>query len=120
MIAFGRGLYQFLSGFGIPAIEENSVPDNIQLPYITYSVSQPDWRESASISVSIWYSDTGYKNVFEKADEISKAIGEGLRYPVVGGYLWFYKETPFMQTAPTTDDNVKVVTLNIGVHALVE
>lgn len=112
-------LLKFFSGFGIPAYTENTLPDDAELPYITYSLVFPDWRTSGSISASIWYSGTSFKEVFAKADEISNAIGEGIRLPVVeGGCVYLSKDSPFAQEQPTQSDTVKAVSLNIGIQAI--
>lgn len=118
MINAAKGLASFFSGFSIPAYEENSVPDDAQLPYITYQMSVPDWRESADISASVWYGGTSFKDIFEKVDEISDAVGEGIRIPVDGGSLYIFKSLPFSQVAPTNKDNVKCVYLLFQIHAL--
>lgn len=114
-----KALNTFFSSFGIPAYEENSVPNNAELPYITYQISLPDWNDVASISANVWYSGTSYTTVFSKVDEISERIGQGISIPVgESGYLYLYKDNPFSQVAPTGNDNVKVVYLNIGIHDL--
>lgn len=112
-------LHDFFEGFGIPAYEENTVPDDAEAPYITYDLSVPDWRNPSSISATIWYKSTDYTDVLNKADEICKKIEEGLRLPVKsGGCVYLYKDNPFSRVIPTEKDNVKAVTLNIGLHAL--
>lgn len=113
-----KALYKFFAGFGLQAYEENSVPDDVALPYITYQVSIPDWRDSASISASVWYMGTGYAEVNAKVDEIQKKIGEGYMAPAGNGCIYISKEIPFAQAIPTGDDNVKVVTLNLGLQAV--
>lgn len=120
-----KALYSFLSSFGIPAYEENSVPDDdsdgvkVEPPYITYNIIIPDWTDSSSISATIWYKTTSTIPPFEKADEIGKKIGEGLRVPVPGGgCLWLNKGTPFSMMIPAADDRIKAVTLNIDIQAI--
>lgn len=124
-----KALYSFFSGFSIPAYEENSVPDDAALPYITYHVSVPDWNDTADISANIWYSGPYFTDVSAKADEIGKYIDNGTLYPDPAcltdeqkkenakPVLYIYKGTPFAQVVPTGDDNVKVIYLNIGIHA---
>lgn len=123
-----KALYDFFSGFEIPAYEENSVEDNAALPYITYQISVPDWTDTADISASIWYAGPFFNEVAAKADEIGQFIGEGTLYPDperltdeqkkanAKPVLYIYKGTPFAQVVPTGDDNVKVIYLNIGIH----
>lgn len=118
MIKSAQAIYQFLSSFGIPAYNENKVPDNAELPYITYSLINADWRDSTVMNVSIWYAGTSLTEVYKKADEIGAKIGEGLRLPVENGCVWLNKDNPFCQDQPTDKDNVTVVYLLIGVQAV--
>lgn len=112
-------LYSFFSGFGIPAYEENSVPKDAKLPYITYEIQEPDWSETASITASVWYRGSGYAELFSKVDEIEKKIGGGIRVPTRdGGCLYIYKGSPFSQVQPSEKDTIKVAYLQIGFHAL--
>ena len=41
MINTARALYGFFSGFGLPAFVEYSVPEDAELPYITYPQKEP-------------------------------------------------------------------------------
>lgn len=105
-------LYGFFSGFGWPAYAENSIPDSAELPYITYSPVQPDWRDEAILQARIWDRDTSYATVNAKADQIAEAIGEGLRVPAGRGFIWINKGTPFAQ-AMSAGADIKVLYLNM-------
>lgn len=118
MTDIAKALQKFYSGFGIPAYEEQSVPDTAQLPYITYELIDPGWREAAFLSANVWYKGSSYGPLFKKVDEISDKIGEGLRIPTDTGNIYLYKGTPFSQVAPTDSDNVKTCYLLIGMHAM--
>lgn len=132
MTEIAKAYYEFFSHFNIPAYEENTVPDDVQLPYITYQIVVPEWRDSASVSASVWYEGTDMTGLFAKVDEISDFIGDGTLFPNPHEksmfskskdgdskpMLYINKETPFSQTAPTTNDNVKVVYLNLGIQVL--
>lgn len=119
MTNVAQTLQKFFSSFGIPAYEEHTVPDNAALPYITYEVRVPDWRDQTSISASVWYAGTTFKPLYAKVDEIGEKLDEGLTVPVQGGgSLYLYKDTIFSQVTETGNDNVKVCYLQIGMHAL--
>ncbi|MCI6649127.1 MAG: hypothetical protein MSH24_06315 [Lachnospiraceae bacterium] len=118
MLDVAIALQRFYSSFGIKAYEEHTVPKNAALPYITYELEEPDWREETTLTANVWYSGTSYKPLYSKVDEISDKIGEGLLWPADGGHLYLYKGSPFAQVADTGNDNVKVVYLTIGMHAL--
>lgn len=118
MTEIAQALHQFYNSFGIPAYEEQSVPDNAELPYITYEVADPGWRESASLSANVWYKGTSYGPLYKKVDEIKDKIGEGLRIPTKTGNIYLYRGTPFSQVVSSQYDNVKVCYLLIGMHAM--
>lgn len=118
MINSGKALYQFFSSFGIPAYDSETVPDDAKLPYITYTPEDSDWRETVSVSASVWYFGTDLAALFQKVDEIKNKVGEGYRVPTEDGCLWINKDNPFAQRQPTDDDNVKVVYLLFSIHML--
>lgn len=112
-------LYSFFSGFGIPAYEENSVPNDAELPYITYQIEDPDWSETGSISASVWYKGDGFRELFTKVDEIKRKTEGGIRVPTGdGGCLYIFKDSPFAQVQPAERDDVKVAYLLFVFHAL--
>lgn len=114
-----KALQSFFSSFDIPAYEENTVPDGAVLPYITYEVVNPDWRTATTVSANVWYAGTSLEPILSKVDEIAEKIGEGYQIPVEsGGCVWLYKDTQFAQMVSTDNDNIKVVYLLIGMHAL--
>lgn len=114
----GKAVYQFFSGFGIPAYDENTVPDSATLPYITYSYTEPEWRESASVSATVWYSGTSFADLYNKVDEIKSKVGEGLLIPVGNGCVYINKDSPFAQQQATDDDKVKAVYLLFAVQTV--
>ena len=54
MYQAAAALKTFFSGFGVPAYAAGSVPDEVQLPYITYSLSVPDWTQKATLYAQVW------------------------------------------------------------------
>lgn len=108
-------LKTFFSGFGLPAYAENSVPDDVQLPYITYSVSIPEWNQKASMYAQVWDRTRSNEGIIQRADQITAAIGEKLRLPIVGGYLVIWPETPLIQIM--TDGDFRSAYINLSVNA---
>lgn len=45
-------VHSFWSSFGLTAYDENSVPDNAQLPYITYNLSYDAFENEVAMSGS--------------------------------------------------------------------
>lgn len=109
-------LYDFFSGFGWPAYAENTIPDSAELPYITYTPVQPDWRDEAILQARIWDRKTTYTRVNAKADEIAAAIGEGVRIPAGKGFIWIHKGSPFAQAMSTSAD-IKVLYINMTLQS---
>lgn len=107
MINAASTLYQFFSSFGIPAYESHSVPDDAELPYITYVLNDGNWTSAVSIIATVWYKDTSLRGLSEKVDEIKKAVGEGLSFSIPeGGAIYLYRDTPFAQMQNTGKDGV--------------
>lgn len=108
-------LYNFWSGFGLIAYEENTVPTDATFPYITYQVVTDSFGSEVALTASVWYRDTSWVEVNAKAEEISRAISRGGKtMPVDGGVLWLKRGTPFSQSmGDETDDLIKRKYLNI-------
>lgn len=114
-----KALYKFWSGFGIPAFVEDTVPDDVQLPYITYQLAEPEWRDPTPLYARIWYKDPSLVQVTNKAKEVKLKIGEGISIPTDDGCVVINKGTPFLQFQPyETDNDVKVAYVNLMLQSL--
>ena len=113
-------LYNFFSSFGLPAFPEYSVPDEAQLPYITYQLIEPDWDDGGTFYARVWYRTTTYTAINAKLDQIKAAVGEAVSLPVEsGGAVYLMKGTPFIQYMPMEgDDTLKVAYLNFNIQAI--
>lgn len=106
-----EALYQFWSGFGLVAMEENSIPtddaDRPDFPYLTYTVATGDFGTEVALSASLWYRSASWVDVNAKKDEISRAIGYGGTFlPSDGGGIWLKRGTPFSQSTGDPADNM--------------
>ena len=99
-----QALHTYLSGFGLKAYAEDSVPDNAQLPYITYRVVDPEWHQKATFFVRVWFRSTRNAELLEKADQITGDIGEAKRLPFDGGLLVVWPESPKVQIVVDSKD----------------
>lgn len=109
-----QSLHLFWGGFGLTAYDENTVPDNTTLPYITYSASVADFDEAVYMTASIWYRSNSWTEVSQKAEEISNLIGGGFGIGYDGGRLWVTKGTPFAQRlADESDPQIRRIILQI-------
>jgi len=115
MINTAATLKTFFSGFGLPAYAENNVPDDLQLPYITYPLIEPEWDEQASYYCQVWYRKKQLAALLSKADQIVAAIGEGIVFEQDGGYVALYTSTPLQQML--TDDDSQRVYINLIIKA---
>lgn len=112
--------YEFWSGFGVPAYEQNSVPDadHVVFPYITYQAVSSGFGSELYVSASVWTKSTSWL----EADTISNSIEEKLRYggvlvPYDGGVIWFVPDTVFSESlGDPSDDTVKRKQLSVIVQ----
>ena len=113
-------LYNFWSGFGLTAYEENTVPTDAKFPYITYQVVTDSFGSEVALTASVWYRGTSWVEANAKTEEISRAISRGGKtIPVDGGVLWLKRGTPFSQSmGDETDDLIKRKYLNITAEFL--
>lgn len=113
-----QALHNFWRSFGIPAYDENTVPEGEKMPYITYELATGSFNDGdVPLTASIWYFDKGWGDISRKADEISEYIGfGGVTLPTDTGYLWIKRRTPFAQRMSDTNDNIRRVLLSISVE----
>ena len=113
-------LYNFWSSFGLPAYDAYTVPDEAEMPYITYEVSDSFFGAltDMSQSASIWYHSTSWVEITEKAEQIADFIGRGGRMLAVdGGAIWIKRGSSWAQRMPETADRmVRRMVLNYEVE----
>lgn len=113
-------LHSFWSGFGLKAYDETSVPDDAQLPYITYEVSDDQFGEPRIQSASLWYHSSSWADITAKEQEIADFITRGgrmLKYD--GGAIWLQKGTPWAQRmAEPNDEMIRRIVLTVVVEFL--
>lgn len=115
-------IYQFFSSFGLPAYEENSVysfDEKPTFPYLTYELNTDTFSENTtSMSCSLWYRSTSWVQANAKAEEISKAIGQGgTLLKCDDGYIWLMRGSPFcLSMGDDSDDMIKRKFINISAY----
>lgn len=109
---------EYLSSFGLPAYDENTVPEDAALPRITYSWAESELDAPVAISASLWYRSKKWKEITLKAQEIYEAVGTGVVLPIAGGYLWINRGVPFSQRVADADDGIRRILLNFSVEFL--
>ena len=111
-----KALKTFFSSFSLPAYDEYSVPDDVDLPYITYNLAEPEWDQNATMYAQIWYRTKSNTEVLTKADEIVQAIGNGTTIKLNGGLLVIWPETPLVQII--VDDDVRRAYINLSIRSV--
>ena len=112
----------FWAGFGIPAYEENAVPDGDNapgFPRLTYEYGTDAFSEYAlSLTVSLWYRSPSWVDINAKAEEISAAIGRGgVQVPCDGGTFWVTRGSPWaLSMGDENDDMIKRKVFNVSVR----
>lgn len=97
MLNTAAKLKTFFSGFGIPAYTTDSVPETVELPYITYQLVEPEWNAQASLFCQVWYPKKQLEALLTKADAVAAAIGTCWKTDMPGGYLVLYPSSPLIQ-----------------------
>jgi len=86
MYRAAAALKTYFTGFDLPAYTDDSVPDDVSLPYIAYACNVPGWTRKASIPVRVWDRTTSNAELIQKADQITADIGPaGKNIPLDGG-----------------------------------
>ena len=108
-------IYQFWSGFGLTAYEENTVPTDATFPYITYQLVTDSFDREIPLVASIWYRSESWTDINAKTEEISQKISRGGKIiSCDGGAIWMKRGQPFAQNMGDESDNlIKRKYLNI-------
>lgn len=113
-----QALHNFWSSFGLKAYEQNSIPDDAVLPYITYETASDSLGNVLPLTASLWYRSNSWTAISQKAEEIAKYLEEV--YPISqaidGGRMYIARGTPFAQRMSDTDTTIKRIVLNIAVE----
>ena len=117
MLNTAKTLKTFFGGFGIPAYTLESVPETVELPYLTYPLTEPEWDEQASFYCQVWYPKNKLEALLTKADQITAAIGAtGVKFEQDGGYLVIYPSTPLIQILTDDFSQSAYITLSLNAY----
>lgn len=108
-------LHSFWGEFNLPAYDENSVPDNAVLPYITYEAVTDYFDNNVFTTASLWYRSSSWSAIESKQREIANFIGRGgtiCSYD--GGAFWIRRGNPWSQRmSESSNDMIRRIVLNI-------
>lgn len=114
-----QSLQSFWESFNIPAYDETSVPDDAQMPYITYSVATGSLEDVIGLTATIWYRSTSWKDITIKKDEIAESIGVGGKIiKLNNGYAWLCRGNTFAQRIASEDTMVRAYYLQLNAEFL--
>lgn len=117
-----QALYKFWGSFGLPVYEQNNVPYDVIMPYITYAESIGSIGDNLTLTGSLWYfsEDEERTDIVDKTNEIAEAIGlGGMTVKYDDGMLWVKKGTPFAQAMDDPQDTrIKRMVLNLSAEYL--
>lgn len=117
-----QAIHTFWSQFELPAYDENTVPDEAEMPYITYDVGVGSLGDFINLNGSLWYKSTSWREISQKADEIEKAVKENGYYILDiedRGHLYITGGIPFYQRMPEpADDMIRRIYFNLNVEFL--
>lgn len=109
-----QAIHKFWSGFNLPAYEQYTVPDNAEMPYITYAIAESDFGTPVPLTASLWYRSQSWEDITIKSYEISDYISLGGKIiDIDNGKIWIYRGTPFSQRMSDTDDTVRRILINV-------
>ena len=117
-----QAIHNFWSGFGLTAYDQFAVPEDAKMPYITYSVSTGAIDNILSVTGSLWYRSTSWREISQKADEIAAEVGgwsERRIYKIDNGYMFINQGSPFAQRmSDPADDMIRRIYINLSVEFL--
>jgi len=109
-------LWEFYSGFGLPAYTVGTVPDSAQLPYITYSLVETEATESSTHYVQVWYRDTSNTALLATVDAIKEAIGQGVILDAGETQVTIRPGSPYVQLMVDEDPANRYAYINLQIN----
>lgn len=112
-------LHAFWNSFGVPAYDENTVPDNAPYPRITYDVVEGTFGSAVTSSAQIF----DYSKSWATIEGIKQAVSTRLRrggqaIPTDDGGIWITPGSPFMQRVAGDNDMIRRILINIDVECV--
>lgn len=111
-----QAINAFWNSFGLPAYDEQTVPDEATLPYITFNVVTDALDNKIPLNGSLWYFGTSWAEVAAKAEQIARYVGEHGHVVIKfdDGYMYVTQGSPFYQrVADASNELVRRIYINI-------
>ena len=116
MTSVASALKTFASGFGIPAYMNGTIPDPVELPYISFPLVEPEWNAKASFYMQVWDRSTSNERLMSYVDAITGEIGTGIVISLEEGYVVIYPESPVVQFLVDGDFRSAYINLTINAY----
>lgn len=111
-----QALNDFWNSFGLRAYATDTVPDDVVLPYITYSLVETEFLQPATHYAQVWYRDTSNAQMLTIVDAIKEAIGTGVVLECTGGYVVIRPDTPFVQLLADENPENRYAYINMQIN----
>lgn len=113
-----QGLQTFWESFGIPAYDENSVPDDAVMPYITYHAEVAGFESVVTPYASVWYRSTSWAEISQLTEQIAEELSSCKLIPIGDNeYIFIGQGVPFAQRMnDPADGSIKRMYINIMVE----
>ena len=118
MRATAKALKEFVGSFGLPAYMKGTIPKDVTVPYLVYPLIESEWDQKSTFYIQGWYRTTSNAALAEKADQIVKAIGTGIRLYTEVGIISIYPETPLIQFDVNGDYRQFYINLSITCYQM--
>lgn len=114
-----QAFYSLWSSFGVPAYDENRVPEEATYPRITYQVIVDCLDEPVFPTATLWARGTSWTWLDAKLKEISDHVEDMLPLQINEGYIQVSKGTPWAQRVTDPSDRMIIgYRLNLGIEFL--
>ena len=107
----------------LPVYDENKIPEDAQLPYLTCEVSTGSFEHDIPLTANLYYRDTSWEAISKKAESIAKNIREMRNTTTVidGGRVRIWEgDTPLCQRMADVDDSIRRIVINIMVEFMTD
>jgi len=112
-----QAIQSFWSSFGLPAYDNSTVPDDAEMPYITYELNIGDYGEDVATTASVWYYGKSWKPIEEKMKEIDEVFNNGgININYDDGNIWLKKGTPYRMRIADENDMVRRYVINVMIE----
>lgn len=107
----------YWSSFGLPAYEENTVPDDAVMPYLTYQAVSGQLGGLPNATANLFYKGTSWAKIMQEVGTIEKFIDRQMFFD--GGIMKVRKPLQnFAQPMPESDKKVRRMRLNVEIEFL--